>query len=139
MFTDENMDDTDDNLTDSTWRVVEKVCRSSQSRLVEPRVSLRIKPREGEEYINVNWLSDSGVYHMFNTEKLYKKLLQVSHKIKLWTNKVKFITYASDKILPVLGRVKFVVKLGLVNEHMATKLDQIGHMKVEEASFKHVV
>ena len=76
---------------------------------------------------------------MFNTEKLYKKLLQVSHKIKLWTNKVKFITYASDKILPVLGRVKFVVKLGLVNEHMATKLDQIGHMKVEEASFKHVV
>ena len=110
----EDTDDTDSDLSDSVGRVRETVHRSSQSKLEEPNVGLEIRSREGTEYLKVKMLPDSGVYRTLITEREYHKLVDVSPGIKLRKNHVKFTPYASDKVLPVLGRIKLVI--GILTE-----------------------
>ena len=60
--------------------------------------------------MDVGWLPDSGVYRTIIIERLYNKLLKVSPRMKLQENRVKFTAYCSTQNLPVLGRVKLVLK-----------------------------
>ena len=47
---------------------------------------------------------------MLITESDYKKLSQTTAGMKLYRNKVKFTLYESDAVLPILGKVKLVIK-----------------------------
>ena len=57
----DDMEDTEGELTNSCGRVMEVVGRSLQCILLEPKVSLRVKLREGGDYIGVYWLPDRSV------------------------------------------------------------------------------
>ena len=58
----------------------------------------------------MSWLPNSGVYRTLITERQYKSLLEVSPGMKLRRNKVRFTPYASNEALPVIGKVKLVLK-----------------------------
>ena len=109
-LSDEDSEDSDDTLTDSTCRAKEKFCRPKQSKVVEPTALISIKPREGGEYADVGWFPDSGVYRIIITESLYRKLLKTAPQMKLRENRVNFTTYGAKHTLPVMGRVKLVLK-----------------------------
>ena len=51
--------------------------------LSELKVSLRVKPREGEEYVGVHWLPDSGMYRTLITERMYKRKAEICPQMKL--------------------------------------------------------
>ena len=80
---DEDSDDSDGLLTDSTCRVKKRVFKAKQSKIMEPSASLSIKSWEGREYIDVWCFPDSGVYRTIITESLYKKLLKLAPRMKL--------------------------------------------------------
>ena len=78
--------------------------------MTEPSVSLSVRNREGGEYIDIEWLPDSGVYRTIIAESLYNKLLKLALRMKLQKNKSKFTAYGSTQNPAVLGRVKLVLK-----------------------------
>ena len=51
-------EDRDTEVSDSCGKVREMVCRSSESVVKEPRVTLKIRSRGGEKNQTVNWLLD---------------------------------------------------------------------------------
>ena len=65
----DNMDDADSELTAEVGGVREMVGHSVQPGLLEPQVSLMFRSREGDKYLKVRWMPDSGVYHMLITKK----------------------------------------------------------------------
>ena len=97
-------------MTVSTCRVKEKVCRAKQSKIIEPTASLSVKSRDSREYIDDGWLPHSAVYRTIIPESLYKKLCKLAPQMRLRENRVKFTAYGSTQTLPVMGRVKRVLK-----------------------------
>ena len=59
--------ETDGELKDSFGRVVETIGRSSQSKLTEPKVSLGVLPRGGQQYMDVSWIPVSAVFRTLIT------------------------------------------------------------------------
>ena len=49
-------------IVNSYGRVRETVARSSQREMVEPKVSFAVRPRGGNQYVNLRWLLNSDVY-----------------------------------------------------------------------------
>ena len=72
----------------SMFRVREKIFWSKQSNTVEPTAQIKVRAREGKEYLEVGWLQDSGVYRTVIIENLYRRILKKNPEMKLRKNKV---------------------------------------------------
>ena len=52
------------------------------------KVTVKVKPRNGDKYAMVICLPDSGAYHTLIMESMYKKLLRISPDMKLRKNRI---------------------------------------------------
>ena len=50
----QDTDDTDKELLDSCSRVTKTINRNLHSRVVEPKISVKVRPRNGKYYITAN-------------------------------------------------------------------------------------
>ena len=67
----------------------------SKQKVDEQKVSLSVRARGGQDYMDVKWFPDSEVLRTLITEARYNRLLKGCPNMKLYKNKVKFTPYTS--------------------------------------------
>ena len=98
-------------------RIVEMVAAATDTTVSNPqkksgdvKVHVSVRPRQGGEKTGVWWTADSGVRRTLLAERDWLRLQEKNPDLKLKRNHVEFRPYGTKIILPVLGKVKVVLK-----------------------------